>query len=305
MADANKANLGIALYTTLNNTFNAAMKTAEPVSMPLYQKQNSGSEVEIYNWVDFIIGPKKWEKGQQRVYRDVKSMEYSVKNEKWEASIDIEVDKINDNQAGQYDNLASALGTRFKLLPDELFYSLITGGFTTTKVYDGQPWFGTHSILGTTVVNSATATFDATSFEAARKTMDSWKVKPDELSTAVPLNTSSKYFLVYGPNLEGAVRDVLNVDYIANGASNKWKNEATPLKFNFIEDNSWFLFNVGGPLKPIVLQEREAVTFKTFNADGSIELFNRDAWACGGKWRGSMLPTVPWLAYGSTGTGAS
>lgn len=305
MADANKANLGIALYATLNNTFNAAMKVAEPVTMPLYQKQNSGSEIEIYNWEDFIIGFKRWEKGQQRVYRDVKSMEFSVKNEKWEASIEIDVDKINDNQAGQYDNKASALGTRAKLLPDELIYQLLTGGFTTTKVYDGQPWFGTHSILGTTVVNAGTAVFDATSFLAAIKVMNSWKVKADDLSTAVPLNMNAKYVLVHGPNLIGSVKDVLEVELISGGASNKWQGAATPLQFNFIEDDSWYLFNVNAPVKPIILQEREAMTFKTFNADGSIELFNRDAWACGGKWRGTVLASLPWLGYGSTGTGAS
>lgn len=305
MADANRANMGIALYATLNKTFDAAMKTADPMTMPLYQKQSSGGAYEIYNWADFIVGFKKWEKGQQRVYRDVKSMEFTVANEKWEATIEIDNDRVKDNQVGQYANLASSLGTRAKLLPDELIYQLLTGGFTTTKVYDGQPWFGTHSILGTSVVNAGTAAFDATSFQTAIQTMNSWKVKADDLSTAVPLNMNPKYVLVHGPSLIGAVKDVLQVELISGGASNKWQGEAQPMLFNFIEDASWYLFNVNAPIKPIILQERESMSFKTFTADNSVELFNSDSWVCGGKWRGTVVATLPWLAYASTGSPSS
>jgi len=305
MADANRANMGLALYATLNKSFDAAMKTVDPVTMPLYQKQNSGGAFEIYNWSDFIVGFKKWEQGQGRVVRDVKGMEFTVKNEKWEATIGIDNDRVKDNQTGQYTNLASALGNRAKLLPDELIYQLLVNGFSDTKVYDGQPWFGTHSILGTTVTNASTAAFDSTSFFDALKTMNSWKVKADDLSTAVPLNMNAKYYLIHGPNLIGAVKDVLEVELISSGGSNKWQGAATPLQFNFIEDDSWYLMNVGAAVKPIIVQEREAMSFKTFTADNSVELFNNDTWLCGGKWRGTVLASLPWLAYGSTGEGPS
>lgn len=305
MADANKAVAGVQLYATLNMLFNDAMKVAEPVTMPLYQKRTSTGRFETYTWNDFMVGFREWKKGEQRVYRDVATMEYTVSNKDYEMTIEINNNDIEDNQLGQYKDSASQAGERAKTLPDELFMKLLDGGFTTTKVYDGQPWFGTHSILGTSVVNSGTAALDATAFFNAMKTMNSWKIKADDLSEAIPLNTKAKYVLVHGPNLMSAVKDVLSVEFIANGASNKWAGAAEPLQFNFIDDDSWYLFNVGQALKPVVLQERQAVKFQKFTSNDSIELFNRNSWVCGGLWRGTMLPTVPWLAYGSTGTGAS
>lgn len=301
----NNAVNSAALFMELNNEFQAAFNEVSPASTPLYKVRKSAARYENYSFLDHIVGFYKWEKYKDLIYRNVKQQEYVVENERWGNGIQVDEDDIADNMVNNYKDQASAMGRVAKLLPDERIAELLEGAFTTCKTYDGQPWLGTHTILGTTIVNATTDVFSATSFQTAIQTMAGWKVKPDDFSKARPLNAGSSLVLVHGPNLIGAVKDVLEVDLISGGASNKWKGFAQPLRFDYITDDSWYILNVSGGIKPIVLQEREAVTFKSFSSNDSKENFDNQSWTYGAKWRGTALPTAFWYAYGSTGVGGS
>lgn len=78
---------------------------------------------------------------------------YTITNKKWEASIKVDKDKIDDDQIGQYSLMAETIGQDTTMFPDKLVFQLLQQGFTTL-CYDGQNFFDTdHPMNGNAVSN--------------------------------------------------------------------------------------------------------------------------------------------------------
>lgn len=78
---------------------------------------------------------------------------YTITNKKWESSITVEKDKIEDDQIGQYSLMAETIGQDTAMFPDKLVFQLLQQGFTTL-CYDGQNFFDTdHPMAGATASN--------------------------------------------------------------------------------------------------------------------------------------------------------
>ncbi|TVP08817.1 Mu-like prophage major head subunit gpT family protein, partial [Shewanella sp. KCT] len=73
--------------------------------------------------------------------------DYSVKNKKFEASIAIPRDDIDDDTYGVFAPLFEEMGYGAATHPDELVYALLAAGFTN-PCYDGQNFFDTDHPVG-------------------------------------------------------------------------------------------------------------------------------------------------------------
>ncbi|MBL4801996.1 MAG: Mu-like prophage major head subunit gpT family protein [Emcibacter sp.] len=101
-------------------------------------KSTKGSEV--YGWLGKSTRFRKWLGA--RVIQNLKTHDFTIKNEKYENTVGVDRDDIEDDSLGLYSPLFKQLGQDTANHPDELVFALLKKGFTE-KCYDGQYFFDT------------------------------------------------------------------------------------------------------------------------------------------------------------------
>lgn len=138
-----------ANLTLLKQGFNAAFKgaftTAKPMWDKVAMKVPSSTSEEVYAWLGANTQMREWL--GERVYQNLKLHGYSIKNKKFENTVAVPRDAIDDDQYGTYTPLMANLGQDAALHPDQLIFSLIAAG-TSTLCYDGQYFFDTDHPVG-------------------------------------------------------------------------------------------------------------------------------------------------------------
>jgi phage major head subunit gpT-like protein len=177
----------INLKTTFNNAFAAAPSTWAKIAMevPSTGKQND------YAWLSVFPRMKKWI-GE----KDIKSLaaaKYSIVNDDWEATVEVDRNDIEDDNLGIYKPQAEMAGFSAKQLPDEIVYDVVNRGFTTL-CHDGQYFFdtdhdgkdGSVSNRGTTALACDTLAKARSSYGAARTAMRKFKDSEGRPWASVP-----------------------------------------------------------------------------------------------------------------------
>jgi len=300
--NANTSNL---VYQNLLSEFDRGIQSADPISDPLWETVPSTSNANVYSWLKHIPGYKEWFNGQPRVIRNVESTQFTVANRKFEDTIAISVDEVEDNQLGQYNGIARSMGAEGMLLKDELIFELFNNAFTTALTYDGLSICNAAHKAGlSTINNTATAALSSTSFEAAIATIENYKYKADKYSEAKPLTKMMELCLVIPPALRPTAENIVNVQRLADGADNYLYKRADLLISPYLTNaTQWFLVNKGAPNKPFFVQDRKPLEFRELNPSNSDQSIMFDEFVYAGKCRLAALPTHFWLIYGSTGTG--
>lgn len=295
-----------ALYQNLNASFEKGINDARTIAEPLYEVVASTSDANAYSWMGHIPGFREWFKYQSRVIRNVKTYNYIVPNREFEDTISVHANDIADNNLNQFAPIAKNMGALGKLVPDELTFELLNNGFTTTKTYDDKTWFADDHTIGlSTIDNKRTAVLSETSLSEAIEALTGFTVKPDKLSKSRPLNPiADKLLLVVPPALKMTALGLVGKEYQTGGENNILYKMADVLSTSYLSSSTaWFLLNVGAPIKPIYMQDRESLTFKQFSPSDSTETFMKKEFLYGANCRKTALPTFPYLAIGSLGTG--
>ncbi len=98
-----------------------------------------------YGWLGKFPRMKKWL--GDRVIEQLKGYKYSLDNEDWEDTIEVDRNDIEDDNIGFYSPLFEEMGMAVETHPDELVFALLKAGFAT-NCYDGQYFFDTdHQVL--------------------------------------------------------------------------------------------------------------------------------------------------------------
>ena len=98
----------------------------------------SSTSVEDYGWLGQIPGMREWIGDRQ--INNLGQHDYSIKNKKFESTVAVDRDKIDDDQYGIYTPLMQMLGQNAAEHPDRLVFALLAAGFTT-RCYDKQYFF--------------------------------------------------------------------------------------------------------------------------------------------------------------------
>ncbi|PLX49122.1 MAG: hypothetical protein C0613_08345 [Desulfobulbaceae bacterium] len=140
----NSGNLAI-----LFKAFNAAFQRGFGGVSPLWDKvatmvpSTTGSEE--YGWLGDIPGMREWI-GDRHIH-NLKGHDYAIKNKKFELTVGVPRDKVEDDQYGVYSPMMEMLGQSANQHPDELVFALLAAGFAT-ECYDGQYFFDTdHPVI--------------------------------------------------------------------------------------------------------------------------------------------------------------
>lgn len=128
--------LNTSIKTIFNNAFNGTPSQFEKIAMIV----PSIKESNTYAWLGMLAGLREWI--GDRVIQNLKTHDYVIKNKKFEGTVGIPVEKIEDDDIGIYTPIVQSLAHNAKVHTDTLVFGLLKSG-TRLKCYDGQPFFDT------------------------------------------------------------------------------------------------------------------------------------------------------------------
>lgn len=149
----NKGNLK-TLFTGYKAAFNKGFRGGDVNWQQVATRVPSTTKAEEYGWLGQFPKLREWV-GDRHV-KGMASHGYTIKNKKFEATIAVPRDDIEDDTYGVYTPLMQEMGYAARVHPDELIFGLLANGFTET-CYDGQYFFDTDHPVGNGVVSNMQA----------------------------------------------------------------------------------------------------------------------------------------------------
>lgn len=296
-----------ALFKSLKAIFNNALGAAESNWQKIAMKVPSTTGQNDYAWLSKFPKMRKWI-GDKAV-KSLEAFKYTVKNDDFEATIEVDRNDIEDDNLGIYNPQAQMAGESAKQLPDEIVFAAVNAGFAT-ECYDGQYFFDTDhpvgdgkggsvsvSNKGTKKLSCATLAAAQASYGAARTAMR--KMKDDE---GRPLNIRPNVLLV-PPALEDTANLLMTVDKLEDGKPNPYKGTAQVVcDGRLTSDDAWFLLDTTQAVKPFIYQERKAPVFVSQTEASSDDVFSRKKFKFGAEARAAGGYGFWQLAYASDGS---
>lgn len=156
--DINRSTLE-QFYFGVSAAFQGGFGTAESQYEKVAMVVPSGTRENVYPWLGTLPSMQKW--AGDRIIRNLKAHKYSIENEKFEMTIAVKRDDIEDDQVGIYGPMFRDMGAQAGLHPNQLVFGALKKGHELL-CYDGQYFFDTdHPVNGASVSNSITANSDA------------------------------------------------------------------------------------------------------------------------------------------------
>lgn len=290
----------ISLKTIFNNAFKAAPSTWQKIAM----KVPSNSGQNDYTWLSNFPKMRRWVGA--KVVKSLEAFKYTVVNEDFEATVEVDRNHIEDDQLGIYEPQAKMAGYSSAQLPDEIVYEAVNNGFTT-RCYDGQYFFDTDHPVGDTSISNrsdaplsfATKALADAGYGVARTAMRQFQDEEGRSLNVIP------GVLLVGPALETTARMLLTTAKLADGTPNPYQGTAELVVDGRItSDTAWYLLDTSKPILPFVYQERKAPVFVQQIGMDAPDVFNLRKFKFGAEARAAGGYGFWQLAFGSTGTGA-
>lgn len=292
-----------AVFINLKTIFNKAFEAAPSQWQETTMLVPSGSSQNDYAWLSRFPRMRKWL--GDKVIKSLAAFKYTIVNDDWETTVEVDRNDIEDDQIGIYAPMAQEAGFSSKQLPDEIDADLKNGAFAGT-CYDGQYFYDTdHPVAGASVSNKGTAALSAAttaaaaaSYGAARTAIMS--ITDDE---GRPLALIPDVLEV-PPALEATARLICESDKLTDQSPNPWKGTARVLvNPRLTSSTAWFLHVTNRPLKPFVFQRRKAPVFVSQTDMNADNVFMRKNYLFGAEARCAGGYGLWQMSYGSTGQG--
>ncbi|WP_087022419.1 Mu-like prophage major head subunit gpT family protein [Thaumasiovibrio subtropicus] len=129
-----------SLYTAVKTAFSTGRGSYTPIWPKLATLVPSTTGTETYAWLGQFPRLREWI-GDRQV-NQLKAHDYSLKNKKYESTVGIPREAIEDDQYGVYMPLMEEMGYAAACHPDEMLFALMPAGFST-PCYDKQNFFDT------------------------------------------------------------------------------------------------------------------------------------------------------------------
>ena len=257
---------------------------------------SSDQESETYNWLGMVPAMREWIGGRQA--KGFRENGVTIRNKKFEATLEILVDWIRRDKTGQIDIRIDELVVRCVEHWTKLLSTFIANGTGATSglCYDGQYFFDTdHSEgdSGTQLNLLAAGQVGALDVAAATTPTASEAVKAILGVVAYmltykddqgePINANAKNFLVMtSPNLWPYLAPAVVAEQITSGETNVIKMlEKDGFRISLACNprltytTQFVTFRTDAPAKPLIRQEEEPLKVSAL-AEGSDEEFKND-----------------------------
>ena len=256
----------------------------------------SEKDTEHYAWLGALPGVNEFK--DERQTGDFTEYEYAIKNKKWESTVEVDRDTLEDDLYGQIAIKVKTMASSANQHLDLLVYGLLGAGFTS-PCYDGSPMFGSHVQKQYTQTNMGGDALSAASLQAAitkmmRFTDDQGRpmgVMPDKLVVPPELYWEAAVLLnsAFFPDLVTTASQNLAMNPLKGLLS----LTTTPYLSNTTD---WFLLDTKRVVKATVLQMRKEFEFEALEVSSETG-FWRDKFAYGvrarynagyGDWRAAF-----------------
>lgn len=293
---ANIRSMEVGFQTVFNKGFGSKESEYGLVAT----KVQSNTSEEKYGWMGQIPQMREWI--GERVQKNLSAYDYAIRNKRFESTVTIDRDEVEDDRYGVYAPVFQNMGAQAKTAPDKTVFDLFHLGFTE-KCFDGKAFFNDSHPVGddkkNTYSNKGTKKLTQESFLAARSQMMSLVGDKGNTLNIVP------NLLVVPPALEAKAKEILEADTI-NGTTNVTKGMAQLKVSTYLaaHPDEWFLLATNEFLKPFILQMRREPKFTAMNKDTDANVFFKNEYVYGadGRWNGGY--GFPQMAFGSTGAEA-
>lgn len=156
--DITNANLAI-LFRAFNAAFQRGFAGAPSLWNRVATEVPSTTGSNDYGWLGSLPGMREWI--GDRVINGLQAHDYTIKNRKFELTVGVPRDQVEDDSYGVFAPMMETLGQSAKEHPDELVFALLAAGFATL-CYDKQYFFD----VDHPVVNAAGATVSVSNMQA-------------------------------------------------------------------------------------------------------------------------------------------
>lgn len=140
-----------AMYNGFNAAYNNAFAAVSPMWDKVATLVPSTNKVENYGWLGQFPKLREWV-GDRQV-KSIAASGYQIINKKYEASVGVPRDDIEDDSYGVLTPLFAQMGQAASSHPDELVFPLLAAGFATV-CFDGQYFFDSDHPVGAGVVSN-------------------------------------------------------------------------------------------------------------------------------------------------------
>lgn len=127
------------LFTASSAAFRKGLGLAAPALSPLAMQVKSTSRQTHYPWLGLAPQMREWL--GDRVSKSLSAYEYSIVNRKFESTITVKRDDIEDDLTGTLAPVFERMGQMVQLHVDTLLAEALEAG-TTALCYDGESFFG-------------------------------------------------------------------------------------------------------------------------------------------------------------------
>lgn len=134
-----------AAFKGFKTTYQMAFAATTAMYTSVATVVTSNSREEIYSWLGDMPKMREWI-GDRRV-KQLTAKGYSIVNRKFEMTIGVERDDIEDDKLSLYSPRFQMMGQSAGQHPDEIMFELINSGFTSL-CYDGQFFFDNDHPVG-------------------------------------------------------------------------------------------------------------------------------------------------------------
>jgi phage major head subunit gpT-like protein len=280
----------ISLEKGLRTEFMKAYSAGEnlPLIMSLATVIKSTASKEDFGWLGSV--PQMQEFKDEKAPKGLLDFDYTIKNVPYEATIKVDKFDIRNDQYGMIKTRIADLANRAKQFPAKLIMQLIVNG-STQLAYDGQPFFsashsegksGTQTNIVTGTGVAALATLEA-DFNSAVTLMAGLK---DDQGEPIDEGMQRDLVVVCPLGLVPMFEKLFGTELISN-TTNTLKNRARVIGSGRLTGNDWYVFDMSGVVKPIILQENMPVEFGALEGD-SDEGFKRRFYLYGVEWYGNV-----------------
>lgn len=295
MSDFNGAALD-AIFTTFSGIYNSVYEKtpawSERVStmIPSTQRENTYAFLARIPKMREWLGP--------RVIANAAAHDYTLRNKKFELTVEVKREDVVDNQLGLYSSmLVPQMADQNKKWPDQLMKKVIQLGTDATQGlgFDRVPFFSTTHPTAFHKVGSPTQSnnFTATALTAANYAITRQKMMIFNGDDGEPLNVMPN-LLVVPPQLETTGKEILLSTTVPNAGgtasqTNIQQGTADLLVLPELgnEASTWYLMDVSKPLKPFIFQMRETPDLVSRTDPNDPRVFEMDTWVFGSKARGN------------------
>lgn len=273
----------------------------------------SMSDSEVYAWLGDLPQVREWLGARQA--RTLGSGDFSIKNKDWESTIGVHKNDIADNKTGGVKLRISDMAQKMAAYPEVMMWNFLLGALSSAAApylcYDGQGFFDTDHPApdgGSVQANKVTVALTSANLWTGIQAMMMFRNMNNEPMGIIP------NVLAVEPCLAELAIKLCESEYHADSATaniSGSKNALTNFKITpmivpqlystaTVANANWILLCTKHPVKPVIFQVRENVTFgaQEGNSDSG---FHKGMYYYGTSMRANV-GAGPWfLAYGSTG----